>query len=63
MSNMFYRLKLYIQESRQEFKRVNWPTRQETVRLTMIVIGVSLAVAIFLGALDLFLAYLLETFL
>jgi len=60
---MINRLKAYILESRQEFRRVNWPTRQETVRLTMIVIGISLGVAVFLGALDFFFSYLLKTFI
>jgi preprotein translocase subunit SecE len=50
-------------ESRQEFKRVNWPTRQETIRLTLIVIGISLLFAAFLGILDMVFTYLLETFL
>jgi preprotein translocase subunit SecE len=60
---MIGRLKSYIKESRQEFKRVNWPTRQETFRLTMIVIAISLLVAAFLGILDMVFTYLLETFL
>ncbi|MCX6702550.1 MAG: preprotein translocase subunit SecE [Candidatus Wolfebacteria bacterium] len=59
---MINRLKAYILESRQEFRRVNWPTRQETIRLTMIVIGISLGVAVFLGILDFFFSYLLKTF-
>lgn len=60
---MFRRVISYIQESRLEFKRVNWPTRQETIRLTLIVIGMSLTVAVFLGILDLIFRYLIETFL
>ena len=50
---MLAKLKSYIQESRQEFRRVNWPTRRETLRLTMIVIVMSLVLAAFLGILDL----------
>jgi len=42
----------FLQESRQELRRVNWPTRQETVRLTLIVIGISLGLALFLGFFD-----------
>jgi len=60
---MLAKLKSYIQESRQEFRRVNWPTRRETLRLTMIVIVMSLVLAAFLGILDLVFTYLLETFL
>ena len=52
--------KLFIQESIQELKRVNWPSRQETIQLTGAVILVSLAVAVFLGALDFIFSSLLE---
>ena len=46
-----------------EIKKVNWPTRQETVRYTMIVVAVSLVVAAFLGGLDLLFALLLDKFI
>jgi preprotein translocase subunit SecE len=45
-------LKSYLTESYTELKKVNWPTRQETIRLTLIVIGFALGVAVFLGILD-----------
>ena len=57
------RMKLFLQESRQEFKRINWPSWQETVNLTLIVIFLSVGMAIFLGAADYFLSYLLQMFL
>jgi len=57
---MFSKLIPFLQESKQELKRVNWPSREETIRLTLVVILLSLAVAIFLGALDFIFAYLLE---
>lgn len=60
---MFSRLTSYIQESRLEFKRVNWPTRQETIRLTGAVIGLSLVFALFLGVLDMVFNYVLVTYL
>ena len=60
---MINRFKNYIQESYREIHRVNWPTRQETLRLTLIVVGLSLGVAAFLGILDLVFTYLLERFL
>lgn len=60
---MFNRAKTYIQESYFELKRVNWPTKNETIRMTFVVIFMSLAVAVFLGALDFIFRYLLETFL
>lgn len=42
----------FLKEVKLELKRVNWPTRQETLNYTFIVIGISLAVAAFLGGLD-----------
>lgn len=42
----------YIKESIIELKKVTWPTKKETYRYTFMVIGLSLSVAIFLGALD-----------
>lgn len=59
---MFNKLKLFLQESRREFQRVNWPSRQDTVRYTVIVIGLSLGVAIFLGLLDMLFAYIIDNF-
>ncbi|MDP3901823.1 MAG: preprotein translocase subunit SecE [bacterium] len=49
---MFNKVTSFFQESRQELKRVNWPTLAETRRLTIIVIAISLGVAAFLGILD-----------
>ena len=36
-----------------ELRRVTWPTRQETMRLTIMVLAVSAAVGVFLGIVDL----------
>lgn len=46
------RLVRYFYEAKEELEKVTWPSRKETVRSTLIVIGVSLGVALFLGALD-----------
>ena len=43
----------FIRESFAEFKKVQWPTKKQTVRLTVMVIGVSLIVGIYVGVLDL----------
>jgi preprotein translocase subunit SecE len=53
----------FIREARAELRKVNWPTRRETVKFTGVVIGVSLAVAIFLGTLDYIFEYLSRTFI
>ena len=50
----------FFQESREELKRVNWPTMKETVRMTGIVIGMSLLVALFLGLLDFLFIYIIK---
>ncbi|PIR89556.1 MAG: preprotein translocase subunit SecE [Candidatus Harrisonbacteria bacterium CG10_big_fil_rev_8_21_14_0_10_40_38] len=60
---MFERLTNYLQESRREFKRINWPTFIETRKLTFIVIGFSLGLAAFLGVLDFGFTRVLEIFI
>lgn len=47
----------------KEFRRVVWPSRQQATNHTLLVIGVSVAVAIFLGALDYLLNLGLESLL
>ncbi len=42
----------YIKESYAEMKKVTWPSKKETSRYTVLVIGISLATAAFLGILD-----------
>ena len=42
----------FVRETRDELKKVVWPTRQETIRLTLVVILISLIVGLFLGGLD-----------
>jgi preprotein translocase subunit SecE len=46
------RLVRYIKDSYVEMKKVTWPTRKETIRITIVVIIISLSVAAFLGLLD-----------
>jgi preprotein translocase subunit SecE len=49
---MFNRIKKFFDESRTEFRHVNWPTRDEEILLTSVVIGLSLILAAFLGLSD-----------
>jgi preprotein translocase subunit SecE len=42
----------FFREVRDELKKVVWPTRQEVIRLTFVVIAASLIVGLFLGGLD-----------
>jgi len=57
------KLTTFIKEARAELKKVNWPTREQTVKYTGLVVGLSLAVALFLGALDYLFEYTLKTFI
>ncbi len=42
----------YLRETRAELRKVNWPSREETVRLTQIVLIVTVSMAIFLWLMD-----------
>jgi len=46
-----------------EIRRVTWPTRQETMRLTLMVISVAVVIGIFLGIVDLGFSRLLDVLL
>lgn len=42
----------FVKEVITELKKVTWPTRDETVKLTAVVIAISVIVGIFIGSLD-----------
>ncbi len=42
----------FLKEVQTELKKVVWPTREQTIRLTAIVVGVSLVVGLYIGVLD-----------
>ena len=44
----------------EELKKVSWPTRRETTRLTVVVIGVSLIIGLYIGIIDILLTKGLE---
>lgn len=44
----------------EELKKVTWPTRQETIKLTTIVIVISLIIGSYIGIIDVLLTKLLE---
>jgi len=46
---------------RAEFGRVNWPTRDDLVNSTTVVVFFSLAFAIFIGLFDLVISYVRGT--
>jgi preprotein translocase subunit SecE len=50
----------YFKGAKEELAKVVWPSRQTTINHTLMVIVISVAVALFLGAIDYFLSKLLE---
>jgi len=46
------KLTQYIKDSIAEMKKVSWPTKKQTYHYTVLVIGISIGTAAFLGALD-----------
>ncbi len=50
----------YFREARMELEKVSWPSRKDTIMYSSIVLILSLATAVFIGALDLGLSKGLE---
>ncbi|MBI3629080.1 MAG: preprotein translocase subunit SecE [Candidatus Rokubacteria bacterium] len=53
----------FSREVLAEFRRVTWPSRQEIVNSTAVVLVVTLVIAFFLGAVDIGLARVVEKIL
>ncbi len=51
----------FIKETRGELGKVTWPTRNEVVQMTTLVIIISIAVGAYIGLLDTMFSKLLET--
>lgn len=45
-----------IAEIKEELKKVEWPTKEETIKLTSIVIVISLLIGSYIGIIDFLLA-------
>ena len=50
----------FFKEVRDELKKVVWPSREEVIRLTSVVIIVSLGIGLFLGGIDLLLTKVIQ---
>ncbi|MBF6600787.1 MAG: preprotein translocase subunit SecE [Dehalococcoidia bacterium] len=50
----------FVQDIFNELKKVTWPTREETVRLTVVVIVVSVAIGMALGVIDIGFNYFVD---
>ncbi len=57
---MLNKLTNYIKNSIIELKKVSWPTKQQAIRHTLLVIAISLVVAAFLGIVDFILTKALQ---
>ncbi len=56
---MFARITGYFVGAKQEFKAIHWPNFAEVRQLTLVVIGLSLLVAAYLGVFDYIFTYIL----
>ena len=57
---MFQRARQFFEDVKTEFKRVQWPTREATLRSTSVVLSVSLVIAVYLGIADQILANIMR---
>jgi preprotein translocase subunit SecE len=53
----------FIKEAYIELRKVTWPSRQQVINYTTVVVIVSIVVAIFLGMLDMGFSSVIEKFL
>jgi preprotein translocase subunit SecE len=54
------RVREFVLEVMAEFRKVTWPSRQELVNSTVVVIVVTVVIAFFLGGVDIVLARVVE---
>ncbi|PIS38930.1 MAG: preprotein translocase subunit SecE [Candidatus Nealsonbacteria bacterium CG08_land_8_20_14_0_20_43_11] len=52
MGKFFEKIITFLKEVKIEAKKVNWPTKQQTLRYTLLVVAFSIVAAIFLGGID-----------
>ena len=58
---MFKRIRQFFKDVIAEFKRVQWPTRDATIKSTWVVVCISFVVALYLGIADLGLSDVMQT--
>jgi len=57
---MFKRIRQFFKDVFAEFKRVQWPTRDATIKSTSVVVCLSFVVALYLGIADLGLSDIMQ---
>jgi len=50
----------FLKDVKLEMGRVNWPTKDQTTKYTLVVIGMSIFLALFLGLLDSVFSYIIN---
>jgi len=56
-------IQAFFRDVRSELKKVTWPTRQETIRMTVLVIIATVIIGLYVGAIDYGLTKMLEQFI
>ena len=63
ISQIFQKTKIFFKEVYVELRKVNWLSRNEVLRYTLIVLVVSVLVAAILGGLDYLFSTLIQKFI
>lgn len=63
IGSLFRKIVQYFKEVKIETKKVNWPTRKETFRYTLLVIVIIFFVSIFLGFFDIIFTFIIKKFI
>jgi preprotein translocase subunit SecE len=58
---MLEKIKRYLKETAAELRKMTWPTKDELIGSTVVVIVVSLIVAVFIGVVDRVLTLMIRT--
>lgn len=53
----------FLREAKAELMKVNWPNKKQVINYTLLVIGISIFFAVFLGGTDYVFSYLLKIFI
>lgn len=60
---ILFKIRQFLEEARAELKKVTWPTRNQTLASTAVVLVVVIVVSMFLGLVDFGLAKLIKALL
>lgn len=60
---MWEKVTTFASDVRSEFAKISWPTREELINSTSVVLVFSAAFAVFIGVFDLFITFIWDKFL